>query len=292
MSEITHLHILTAKTMLSHSNVWLGNPDIVQMIESHPMGAGVLTEVRSAHDQLARAVSWKLRLGARILDMTQRIAQLDADHDRFLRMLFFILTALAEGADDPGEAAQYLTARDLLVPGGLAQTRYSYADQHGAVIEVQDRMTSEVELLLQQTEVAGRSLLDVYQRWVAAGQQLGELIKDRERTRASMTADAEVPTHLREARRAWLQVVRMFISAVRIMNLPDDGWQQIFAPVQRDIRNALEAMRERTGEPDGSPDDMPDDLLDDDLPDEMPDDFPVDLPEPVIESSARADYQS
>lgn len=240
MSEITNLHLLPAKTMLSNSSVWLTDPEIVQLVEGHPMGPGVIIEVRGVHDRLAGAVGWRLRLGAELLDMTRRIGAHDDAHDRAVRMLYYILTALAEGADTPAEAARYLAARALLLPGGLAQTRQSYADEHGAVLAVQERMTAEVEALLEQTVVAGRSLLEVYQRWIAAGQMLGQLVKERSQLEASTRPGADNASLIREARWAWLRVVRMFIRAVGFMNLSEEGWRKIFAPLQRDIASALQ----------------------------------------------------
>lgn len=291
MSEITYLHVLTAKTMLSNSNDWLNTPDIVQMIESHTLGPGVLTEVRGAHDQLASALGWRQRLSVKLLEMTKDITTQDGEHDRFLRMLYYVLTALIEGADSPGEAERYLSARHLLIPDGLAQTRYTYANEHGAVIEVQQRITPEVEQVLQQTVVAGRSLWEIYQRWITAGQRLGQLVKERSRLESSMLQSSEGPTHVREARQVWLRVVRMFISAVTIMDLPDDGWRQIFAPLRRDVVNALEALRER-GEsadpvPDEVPDEAPDDIPGEDAPEPEPEDLPEATPEPLpVELSA------
>lgn len=277
MSEITYLHLLTAKTMLSNSSVWLNNPEIVQMVENHPMGPGVLGEVRGAHDELNRALSWRMRLGAELLAMTRRITAQDHEHDRMLRMLYYILTGLAEGADDPAEAERYLAARNLLIPDGLAQTRMSYAEEHGAAVAVQLRITPEIEQLLQQTVVAGRSLLEVYQRWLAAGQLLGELVKERSRVESSMLMSAEGPIHVREARRIWLRVVRMFITAVDVMDLPGDGWRRIFSPLQRDVATALEALRARMGEvPDELGDELPGDI-DDELPGDIGDELPGDI---------------
>lgn len=266
MSEITYLHVLTASTMLSNSDVWLHNPGIVQMIENHPLGPGALGEVRGAHDQLATAVNRKRRLGQQVLDMTRRITAQDRDHDRFLRVLYHVLTSLAEATDNPAEAERYLTARDMLMPDGLAQTRFTYADEHGAVLEVLQRITPDIEALLLQTAIAGRPLMAIYQRWVGAGQQLGQLVKERTRIQSSMMQGNEgAPLHVRMARKEWLRVVRMFIAVVDIMNLPAHGWQTIFAPLQRDIDNALVAIQARA-------DDTGDEVSQDAGGDEVPQD--------------------
>ena len=90
--------------------------------------------------------------------------------------------------------------------------------------------------------------------------------------------------HVREARRIWLRVVRMFITAVDVMDLPGDGWRRIFSPLQRDVAMALESLRTRTGEdlPDEPGEDLPGeigDALPDEIGAELPGELPGELPD-------------
>ena len=278
MNEITYLHLLRPETMLSNSHAWLNNNDIVLAVESHVLGLGMFGEIRTAHEGLSEALDGKLQLAARLMALTQTIALVDGEHDSCLRALYNLFTGLAEAETDPGRAARWLAVRDLLFPQGLAQTQHSYAQEHGAVVKSEERMTPEVQELLEQTTIGSGTLWALYLRWVAAGKQLGELVKERSRVEESMLLrNGGAPVHVREARKTWLRVVRVFIGAAELLNLEPNVERAIFAPLRRDVADAVAAFRARGQDIDGE--------YDDDLPTgddgALPDDMPAAGDEPI-----------
>lgn len=292
MNEITYLHLLPGETMLSNSHAWLENPDIVQAVESHPIGFGVFTEMRSVHGNLSEALDLKQQLATKLMEMTRSITLADGEHDSYLRAIYNLLTGLAEAAENPAEAARFLAVRDMLFPLGLGQTKQSYAQEHGAVVKCEERMTPDVQQLLQQTQVGSRTLWDLYQRWVAAGKQLGVLTKERSRiAESALLRSAGAPTHLREARYAWLRVVRMFIGAIGFLGLDAEVERALFAPLRRDVADTLAAMRARAEGSGEDLDELPgfDDGAEGDVPDidggVLPDIDEGPLPEPAPEES-------
>lgn len=166
-------------------------------------------------------------------------------------------------SDDPAAASAYLNARNLLFPDALRVVRLSYSDEHGAAVEMEQRITPAIRQLLADTRVGDTTLAALYDQWVAAGKRLGELTKKRARARSSVKRSGTEPAPIdtAAARLAWVRTAQVFRTIVELLPLDADQRRALFDPLERDIERAQRA-RPRTPMTDPDPTGDADDLID------------------------------
>ena len=248
-----NLHSLPAESMLSHSHEWLTKSDIRSPIAAHPLGARTMSELQNAHDLLEDTVETQIHVGAMVASLSRNITAEDFHYDRFVRALHGFLSALADCADEPDEADQYLAARELLFPVGLSITQRSYDEEHGAIVEVEKRITPDVRNLLLDTVVGRVTLADLYDRWINSGKRLGAQIRERARLEAELAnTNGELPfMHISDARNNWVRAVRVFLSALDLLPLESEVRSSILVPLIRDVDNNVRSHAHRRATEDG-----------------------------------------
>lgn len=268
-----NLKTLSSEAMLSNSKEWLDNAELRRALEAHPLGSAILIEIRTTHDRLSGTVSERKLLDDSLRRLTAALDLSDGLHDRKARGLDKIILGLIEASDDPEEIAMLTKAREMLFPDGLQVVQWSYADEHGAVVEMENRLTAEVRALLARTRVGDTTLLAIYQQWVAAGMRLGDLAKERARLRATVKRSGTIAPSVDTgaARFEWVRVTQVFLSIVALLPLDDEVRRALLAPLERDVAQSLQNRARRAaaneqvepGEPAETVDETQDELLED-----------------------------
>ena len=268
-----NLKVLSSESMLSNSNEWLNNPELRRELEKHPLARAMLVELQSNHDGLSATVSARKLLVDALQRLTAELDLTDGLHDRSARGLGKLIAGLIEVSTDPQQIAQLIQARDTLFPEGMQFVQWSYSDEHGAVVEMESRLSPEVRSFLARTRVGETTLLAIYDQWVAAGMRLGELTKERARIRATMSRTGTVAASIDtvEARNAWVRATQVFLSILAMLPLEDDTRRALLAPLERDVALSLQSRARRGGAGeagdeilDESGDELLDELSDDD----------------------------
>lgn len=270
-----NLKILHKRVMLGLSERWLNDPVIRAELLAHILGAALHAALQEVHDDLAEQQSVRARIEAAIAALSKLIAQLDSDHDRMARALHYFLEALAEAEKDPAAAEVYRNLKALLFPDGLSIVQSSYLEEAGAIEELQRRVTPEVLAQLERIRVGRHTLADLYRAWVDAGRQLGQQVHERARLKASIASEGTTAAkaHVVPVRQKWIRTVHMLIDAIDMLPLSQTARENILAPLEQSIADALRGKgTDETG--DGDMDDVGDDDLDD-VPGDLPGNEPT-----------------
>ena len=136
---------LSNETMLALSASWT-DPERERPALEASVAAPLLPKLDAAHEGLVAtaqpaAVSEAER---ELSELQAKEAEVDRVHDRKLRGTYYLLTGLAELADDPGVADSRLALRDALFPAGLAATQRTYLEEAGDVEALPRRLDDEL----------------------------------------------------------------------------------------------------------------------------------------------------
>ena len=135
----TNYRDVTFGEMVALARHWTGPARAT--IEAIPAAAAVLPDLEDFLKAVATIEKALPENELKALDAL--LMDLDADHDDLVGGMFDFLTALARLSHDPGVAAQIITLRDHLFPGGKAMMLESYLTEAGAAEGVQSRLTDD-----------------------------------------------------------------------------------------------------------------------------------------------------
>jgi hypothetical protein len=148
---------LTTPTMVTITGAWLDKEHERPLIESLPQAGPLLAGIEKAHKGLLQTQS----AGEKDADSTTMLQRkqedLDARHDRKARGVHGALTAFADLADKPEDAAALIALRDRVYPHGLKVVQWSYTDEAGEAKLLEKRLTQGDKELLKQLPVPGGS---------------------------------------------------------------------------------------------------------------------------------------
>jgi hypothetical protein len=121
-----------------------------------------------------------------------------------------------ESADDEKELAQYRALQSLLFPDGLRVVRLPYIEEGGAAVALDQAVGPEQRAHLEAITVGPRTLEDIFVAWMAAGHELGEMVRQRAELKASLgrAGSAVEGIDIRAGRQQWLQAVRGLLWAI------------------------------------------------------------------------------
>ena len=248
-----NLNILPINVMLAQSKKWLNEPAMRDPVTRHALGQAVLAEVRKAHERLSLQAERRRQLEVMLANLTERIGAADLRHDRKARAIHAALQGLIEGTDDPVLRQLYMILLQLLFPEGLAIVNRSYDYQAGAVEALERRMTPDKLAELESIPVGRETLADWYRAWIAAGNELGNLMTEREYVYKSTGRGGSgmVDVDLRAARLQWVNTIQTYLSTLDLMDLGQNDRERLLSPLEAAVAHAL-----RNREP-GLPGDEP-----------------------------------
>jgi len=119
--------------MINVSSDWLDPEGTRPHIEAIAAAAALLPAIKEAHQRLIKTQARPDEGNPELASIQEEQAEVDAIHDRKGRGLHGVLTAFADVADDPEEAASYLALRDKIYPPerGLRILQASYSEEAG-----------------------------------------------------------------------------------------------------------------------------------------------------------------
>ena len=229
------LNSLPTKTMLQHSERWLNDPEVRDIITAHPLGMPLLDELRRAHLELARAHGLRSLTLAEIDKLNALMDVVDDRHDDMARALYWGLQALIHA--DPVDAMRYHEAQQVLFPEGLHVIDYSYADESCAALAMKARVVPSLLALLDGTRLGKVTLGGVYRAWLAAGEELGRMFQKRAQLQVAVASDASSPTSSsqQDKRRSWIKAVRALLASVELMELTESQRQLMLSAFQDSV---------------------------------------------------------
>jgi hypothetical protein len=208
---------LSVQAMLGISGAWLDPGRERPLIAGIPLLAPFLDELESAHDDLSRMPAAGSDIDAELEALTRQATALDALHDRKLRGIYGVLTAFADLADGPGEAARYLDLADRLFPSGLKGAKRSYLDEADEAALTAKRLTDDIRRTLEALPVPGGTLADEMDAWLDAGKALGDVEEKRVRLSRDKEETSVSIEDLSKARGRWSRVVNTMLQILDLV---------------------------------------------------------------------------
>jgi hypothetical protein len=224
--------------MLSLTQGWLNDSQLREAISAQPIGAAAYDNLRKSGAELARAYGLRSQVDKELASLGELLQVHDGDFDRYVRALYYHLTALIEAAATPELAHQYRELRDFLFPLGLSIVQHSYMAESGATVQIEESISTEQRAKLHSIRVADHTLGELYQRWIDAGRALGERELERMQLQASLSRQTPAKSSTKSMRYRWIRAVRMTIDAMDTMSLHDEARHLFMFPLLKCLANA------------------------------------------------------
>ncbi|WP_434045491.1 MULTISPECIES: hypothetical protein [Sorangium] len=157
---------LSPRQMVQITAAWLDPERERPRLMSLRRCAPLIDDIEAAHDGILKSHRRQKKSNDELSEIQQKQVTIDQIHDRKARGAHAVLTAFADLADDPEDAAIYLEIRDQLFADGLKFISASYSDEAGEVKLARDRLTPESKAALKALPTPGGNLLKAVQAWI------------------------------------------------------------------------------------------------------------------------------
>lgn len=243
-----NLNVLSTHMMLNISARWLDQSSVVDTLKAAgPLGEGLLAQLEKAHGPLTELENRRVAAEASLRTLMDRATALDGIHDRKARAVYHHLRGLIEGSDDPERAREYRDLEVLLFSRGLRVTQLPYIEEGGAAVALDRAVGPQSRALLSAIPVGDQNLLSLFEAWIKAGHQLGELVSARAKLQLEIIRERTGAGSLdiKAGRSRWMQAVRGLLWAIEA----DEDFADLADPIHAPLEHAaLGAMRRRFGE--------------------------------------------
>jgi hypothetical protein len=173
---------------------------------------------------------------ARRQQLQDRQRELDLEHDDVLRGIWFYLQSQVLITREPAARSELERLRERLLPEGLLAVNKSYREQAGqAALAAQQLTERDRERLAQMPMHDGRTLLDLVERWLALGAEIGAL--DRARA-GDLRDNVPRPAEALAARNRWIRTVNTMREVAALVAAQAPAIQAILARVEVAEREA------------------------------------------------------
>lgn len=216
--NVSHLKALSTTQMLDISKRCLVEQHnaFQAVTETH----GALGLLDRAHRKLEQASTQNPEQAEAMRTLTEELGQLDLVHDRRVRGIYHMLTALGEALDDELLARKYIALRDMLLPSGLNTTLLRYEEQIRAALDVRATLDAEHRELLSWVVLPNNqgTLLDQIESWWMSASALDEVWQRRQALRRVSGEHASAGDLLR-ARHQWIGALRVLAASLEASSL-------------------------------------------------------------------------
>ncbi len=220
--NVSSLKALTTTQMLEISKRCLieQRAELQKVSETH----GALALLERAHRRLEAANLQSPEQAEAMRALTIELGKLDLVHDRRVRGIYYMLTALGEAIDDELLARKYTLLRDVLLPAGLNTTLLRYEEQIRAALDVRKNLTSEHREMLSWVKIPSSrgTLLDQVESWWMSAEALDEVWQKRQALREESGEDYGSAGDLLRARHQWIGALRVLAAALEASTLSQD----------------------------------------------------------------------
>jgi hypothetical protein len=218
----------------------------------------LVAKIEECHESLISTQTTSSAILARVGAIREEQATIAIVHDRKLRGVIALLTALADISDDPSRATAYLDLRDRLSPDGLRATTKSYADKAGAAKMIPGRLDASSTKLLARIPTSEGKLVDIVDAWSQAGHRLGVLEEEELALNRQLTSNegGNRPGDVVKVRNRWIRLARALETNLEV----SDADEATVARLLGSLHDAeTKAGRRAAGVRDGTPsnDDKP-----------------------------------
>ncbi|MEM9462323.1 MAG: hypothetical protein AAGF11_49680 [Myxococcota bacterium] len=267
---------LNVEEMISLTTAWATHPEAKAIFLSIAEIAPLHSKIVEANAELLAMQPVDHALSMQMQSVASRARKVDMLHDALTRAVVSGIEAdrmycLAARPPQPKRAELLARVRAALVPRGLSVVNASYLAEAGNTARVAELLRNEPALaeLLASIPIRGAGdLLELTQRWIAAGRQLSLLEHQRNVLAAQDATRPGGPVSVAAARSRWLRLVSQVLSNLELSEASPEAIETIRGPVRRaseraGLRHAEREHAERErDEADDDPDDDPYESLD------------------------------
>ena len=231
---MSSLIIISIIAMVAISEIWLDPKKDRPLLEKYPSLAGFLPVLASVHNELLRLRETPSQVMAKLEAVSAEAMKANTAFDGLAREFYNGLTAwiMISKAESKVTLEKI---RDLLFPDGLSVVKLPWFHKSGVVEMAVSRMTPETAALLEELSTNDSNLSDLFDAWVAAGQKLGELERQRMLISDAEKADAVTRSDILKAKRKWVHAARTLISLLELdSDISDDVRTRLLQPLQEE----------------------------------------------------------
>lgn len=237
------LRDLSTEAMLGVSERLLNPPlDRPQLSDKYVLYSA-LHLLKGAHEELININRQEGQVRTEIRELTARLTELDAEHDRCSRGIHRVLSGSLDLCDSADKAAAYQQVCETLHPTGLSVNQITYLEQAGNTLRVSRRITPEIRALLDTITVDGRTLNYWLDRWLAVGKKIGELQSQREMLGTDADPNYISPAAVLAARNRWISAIHMFEISLAATDYTDTEKASILATLRAAQQRAARARK-------------------------------------------------
>jgi hypothetical protein len=190
--------------------------------------------------------------------LSAELAVVDARHDTCARVVSLGLdlqAGLHLAADTPDfeSAARCARVQRKLFPDGLSIVNANTRAESGNAARLEKLLLddAEVKTVLKSIPLSGkRTLLDIANRWIAAGAELGGLEDQRAAALAQAQGASPTKATIQGARSAWMRVVSQVLGGLEMSDAPSATIEELrHAAVETSDRAARRYTQGQVAEP-------------------------------------------
>jgi hypothetical protein len=206
-------------------------------IAASPLLAALLALMDAAHSGVMKALPRPEdpRLKALVLETLA----VDAVHDSLVGSLHSYLGALSELSED---GARFSKLQGELFPEGVSgTTQVTFEGQAGYAKRLRERLTADLQAQLSQIPAGSKTLMELVNDWLDAGDRLGQLGQEQQQLKAATPE----PTRgsIQQARLKWIQALNALRSLAPLADLNEAQEERIFSTLNEveakaDLRSA------------------------------------------------------
>ena len=226
---------LDAATMIAISDPLVDPEKDRPLLESYPMTAGLVAVLMVIHSRLLKIRNTVSDTIEKARQLSAQAKELNARYDVLYRSIYSVLGAWCVSASSEARRVVFEKTREILFPEGLSGVQRTYLSSAGLANQAMSQVTPEIETILREIGVDGRSLFEMFMEWVNTGRKLGEVARQQmlfpEERESSQVSAGDVQT----ARFRWIR----FMKALRILlELDDDAPSELKARVLQPLQVA------------------------------------------------------
>jgi hypothetical protein len=169
--------------------------------------------------------------------LSAEASRLDAEHDDLVRTIHTALTVLSKVSKTGDEI---LRLRDQLFPEGLKLVKKSHREEAGHAAALASTMNADLQARMKAVPIGDGTVLDLVNRYLDVGKQLGAVAEQRARLERPATSQA---AQAQAARREWIRWTNILVATAENAEVPPEVDTLLFSA----LRAAVDAARPRWG---------------------------------------------
>ena len=232
-----HLSRLTTPEMVALSSPFFDTDHpACQALSGRTEFAKLLQRLQDVHQVLLASQSAD---DLRASSLQKEVAALDAEHDDLARGLDHICQGLALLAESDEVAERWARLHKLLLPSGagdISNLPYQAEAEKAALLEqIVAGLSPQDKGLMKGHFIGKRSVMELVERWIAVGKEIGQ--KETERQAVPITP---TDTALQEARNQWAKTLGALTSMLKMSELLGELPHEVNEHVLTPLRAATE----------------------------------------------------